>query len=151
MSARNPGGAEIRVSNPSKGLVTRIPSDQPPERKIPSAWVVAQNVRFDDGVIRNAPGYEDIEMLPTPTTPILGIFQEQLIESDKPPFKNPIIITGDKIYWVQRGVYTPPDIMTVGIPSEESFGSLVVVSATNGYIVPSGISSSESVSNVTIT
>lgn len=151
MSARNPNGADIKVSNPSKGLVTRIPSDQPSERKIPNAWVEASNVRFDDGVIRNAPGYEDILMLPIPETPILGIFQEQLLQADQPPFKNPIIITGDKIYWVQRATYTSPDILVLDIPSEESVSDIVVVAVGNGYIVPSSITSLESVPSITIT
>lgn len=151
MSSKGNSEVEVEVINPSKGLVTRVPSDQPTARKMSNAWTIAQNVRFDDGVIRNAPGYQDIEMLEVPSTPILGIFQEELLQSDRPPFKNPIIITEDKIYWVQRSVYTPPDILALDIRSEESVPSPVIVSAANGNIVPSSIASAESVPNPTIT
>lgn len=51
-AAPNLGRFEVIIRAPTLGLVTRVPGDQPD----PRAATVASNVRFDDGVIRNAPG-----------------------------------------------------------------------------------------------
>ncbi len=48
----NAGRFEVVIRAPTLGLVTRVPGDQPDVR----AATAASNVRFDDGVIRNAPG-----------------------------------------------------------------------------------------------
>lgn len=61
----------VKVKSPSKGLVTRWPSETadrfystPPDlatlqtgMALQRSWTVAQNVRFEDGVITAAPGY----------------------------------------------------------------------------------------------
>src|SRR5215469_2652345 len=68
----------VRVRAPSRGLVTRLPgesADLLPSKggvAIPSTLMslgsfqraasFASNVRFDNGVIRNAPGYESIQV-----------------------------------------------------------------------------------------
>src|SRR5437899_3239794 len=50
----------VKVKAPSRGLVTRWPSEtadacnSSPDNRV---WTVAQNVRFEDGVIAAAPGY----------------------------------------------------------------------------------------------
>lgn len=46
------GRFEVTIKSPTLGLVTRIPADQPDPRYA----AAASNVRFDDGVVRNAPG-----------------------------------------------------------------------------------------------
>src|SRR5437879_1603019 len=51
----------IRVKAPSRGLVTRWPSDSADllnPADLQRVCVEAQNVRFEDGVIAAAPGYE---------------------------------------------------------------------------------------------
>lgn len=52
VKAPNLGRFEVIIRAPTLGLVTRVPGDQPD----PRAATQASNVRFDDGVIRNAPG-----------------------------------------------------------------------------------------------
>lgn len=64
----------VRVRAPSRGLVTRWPSEsadllatQGVQYGVPGALnrsaVVASNVRYEDGVIANAPGYDRIELV----------------------------------------------------------------------------------------
>jgi len=54
----------VRVKAPSRGLVTRLPSELADKFKpndLNRTCVVAQNVRFEDGVAAAAPGFERIQ------------------------------------------------------------------------------------------
>ena len=63
------GRFEVTIKAPTLGLMTRIPSDQPDPRYA----AAASNVRFDDGVVRNAPGCAAV-IGPTPDSPVNLIF-----------------------------------------------------------------------------
>ena len=54
---------KVTVKAPSRGLVTRVPSelaDVMDEKDAKRPFVEAQNVRFEDGVVAAAPGYESV-------------------------------------------------------------------------------------------
>lgn len=64
------GRFEVIIKAPTLGLMTRIPGDQPDPRYATKA----SNVRFDDGVVRSAPGCSPI-LTPAPLdTPATLIF-----------------------------------------------------------------------------
>ncbi len=101
---RRKNAIELVVDSPSKGLITRVPSNQPrvsgPDKR---AIVVATNVRADDGVLRNAPGYERI--VPGPTnldSPANMIFQADIRSAHPEIRTTPIIGTGGKLFTVTR-------------------------------------------------
>lgn len=50
---RTAGQFEVVIDSPAVGLVTRIPEDQPDEKSASEA----SNVRFEEGVSKNAQGY----------------------------------------------------------------------------------------------
>lgn len=61
MRRRNP--VSVRVKAPSRGLVTRLPTELADTLKPGDAqrtFVAASNVRFEDGVVANAPGYSSM-------------------------------------------------------------------------------------------
>lgn len=90
-----------RVSAPSKGLITRIPSNvTSPDRR---AIVAGQNVRAERGVLSAAPGYErvvpDDENLDSPAN---LIFQANILNQDREIATTPFIGTGSRLYAVRR-------------------------------------------------
>lgn len=63
MHRKNP--LRVRVKAPSRGLVTRWPTNTADERNpedVKRAFVVAENVRFEDGVVSCAPGIERVSV-----------------------------------------------------------------------------------------
>ncbi len=65
---RRKNAISVRVRNPSRGLVTRLPSELADEMRqgdINRTFYVANNVRFEDGVVAAAPGYKRV-VLATP-------------------------------------------------------------------------------------
>lgn len=72
------GRFEIVIKAPTLGLVTRVPGDQPD----PRAATVASNVRFDDGVIRNAPGCAPLLLNATLDSEPTLIFQANVSPSN---------------------------------------------------------------------
>jgi hypothetical protein len=56
---RRVNSVEVDVKNPSRGLVTALPTDMA-QKRAERVVVVADNVRAENGVLRNAPGYEKI-------------------------------------------------------------------------------------------
>lgn len=72
------GRFEIVIKSPTLGLMTRVPADQPDPRYA----AMASNVRFDDGVIRNAPGCSPLITNPVLDTPANLIFQCSVAPSD---------------------------------------------------------------------
>lgn len=87
MIRRNP--ISIKVKAPSKGLVTRWPSDTadrfnstPPDTAtlqtgmaLQRCWSVAKNVRFEDGCIKTAPGYQSVSLSSSLLTNVLSHFR----------------------------------------------------------------------------
>jgi hypothetical protein len=62
---RRPTPMKVTVKAPSRGLVTRVPSelaDVMDEKDAKRPFVEAQNVRFEDGVVAAAPGYEKVTL-----------------------------------------------------------------------------------------
>lgn len=140
--ARRANAVEERVDNPSRGLVTRVPSDRPETAGMKGAFVEAQNMRFEDGVAKNAPGYEDILSPCTMDSPPNLIIQTPLMRNGTTTFRNPFIATEGKIYWLKRGSYTvgTGSILVCSIPSEESFG---IPSVGRAQMFPFTIASAE--------
>jgi hypothetical protein len=144
MRGRN--AISVEVVSPSKGLLTRIPSNQPSKVGVKGSFTVATNVRFDDGVVRNAPGFKQVKIFGELTGDVNLIVQDQLIESNFPPFKSPFLGTSDKIYWISRDVYVPPDILAYSILTAESLGTGSVSTPTAIVLDPDPILSQEFVS-----
>lgn len=93
------GNFEIIIKSPTLGLMTRVPGDQPDARYA----TAASNVRFDDGVIRNAPGAAAFITTPVLDSPANLIFQCTVSPGaggDK--LSAVIICTGQKIYSVRN-------------------------------------------------
>lgn len=77
----------VKIKAPSKGLVTRWPSETadrfyavPPDlatlqtgMALQRSWAVAQNVRFEDGVIAAAPGYIRCKLVETGSTLLAAV------------------------------------------------------------------------------
>lgn len=97
-------GFEIVVKAPTLGLNTRIPG-----RKIdPRAATAASNVRFDNGVASNAPGYGMLVTNPVlPKVPVL--FQQFLLNRGGRALASVVLGTQNKLYSVFRypESYTP--------------------------------------------
>lgn len=89
---------EITVTAPTLGLVTRIPSNQPDTR----AATVGINVRYDDGVIRNAPGFEIVALVPPVDSPV-NLIHQSVLTSFGVTTKRGFIATVSKIYLVGSG------------------------------------------------
>lgn len=136
--------AEVVIDAPSRGLVTRIPSNQPEKVNLKGGWEEATNVRFDDGVARNAPGFADIYAHCWPADDVNLIFQETLLSGTFPSFNLPFIGTESRLYVVRRAVYTPPNLMPCEISSAEAFGTPTVSIFSTTITVP-GIASAEGV------
>lgn len=98
---RRNNAVEVKVKGPFRGLQTRYPSNQPiPDDK---TIVVAENVRADRGVLRNAPGYERI--IPSPRnldTPANMIWQANLLDPDREMQTTPFVGTGSSLYTLRR-------------------------------------------------
>jgi hypothetical protein len=75
-----------QVSAPSKGLITRIPSNvTSPDRR---AIVAGENVRAERGVLSNAPGYERVISSPLNLdTPANLIFQANMSSIPTPKLR----------------------------------------------------------------
>lgn len=96
---------DIVIRAPTLGLATRTPSNQPKPRASSSA----SNVRFDQGVARNAEGYLRLITDPILDKPTFLFFQGQVSKDGRTLFPA-IIGTQNKIWSVLRFPvgYTPP-------------------------------------------
>jgi hypothetical protein len=63
---RRSNAKEIKVKNPGRGVLTRIPSNMP-VKQLGQYWTVAKNIRAQDQASEAAPGYERI--VPKGTAP----------------------------------------------------------------------------------
>lgn len=91
----------VKVKAPTLGLQTRIPSNNasPDHRAI----VIAENVRAERGVLRNAPGYERI--VPSPRnldTPANLLWQANLLDPDREIQTTPFVGTATSLYTMRR-------------------------------------------------
>jgi hypothetical protein len=90
-----------QVSVPSRGLITRIPSNvAAPDKR---AIVAGENVRAEEGVLSAAPGYERI--VPSPQnldSPANLIFQANILNQDPETRNLPYIGTESRLYTVLR-------------------------------------------------
>lgn len=92
---RQGGQFEIVIKCPTLGLMTRVPGDQPDARYA----AAASNVRFDDGVVRNAPGMSALLVSPILDSPANLIFQCSVTPSDSADKRTGVLIcTGQKLY-----------------------------------------------------
>ncbi len=90
---------EIVIKSPTLGLMTRVPGDQPDPRYA----CVASNVRFDDGVIRNAPGCSPLITSPVLDSPATLIFQCSTSPSTGAQKLSAVLICSEqKIYSLQN-------------------------------------------------
>lgn len=103
---RRTNAIEIEVVSPTKGLVTRIPSDQP-DKTAGRAMTVALNVRFEDGVMMAAPGMEPLLFCPADAlateAPAIFIAESNVVSDLAVVHSNaPILGTGQKLFWLDR-------------------------------------------------
>lgn len=107
---------EIVVRAPTLGLATRTPTNQsntPSNQAKVRASSAASNVRFDQGVARNAEGYLRLITDPILDKPTFLFFQGQVSQNGRTLFPA-IIGTQDKIWSVLRlpTDYVPPTCYT---------------------------------------
>jgi len=89
------GQFEIVIKSPTLGLMTRVPGDQPDPRYASAA----SNVRFDDGVIRSAPGCSPLLTSPILDSPAYLIFQANVNPGDGGDKRTGVLVcTKQKIY-----------------------------------------------------
>lgn len=90
----------IQVDAPARGVINRLP-DNIADKELKQAASYGENVRYEDGVTRNAPGYEVATIFPTINEPINLIFQAST--SNQSGFNtSPILGTTSKLYAVSR-------------------------------------------------
>lgn len=147
---RDKRSVSMEVVSPSRGLITRIPSNQPSKMGVKGSFTVAENIRFDDGVVRNGPGYKRVEVFGVIEGDINLIVQDSLIQSNFPPFNSPFIGTSSKLYYITRDEYNDPDILPLGIATAEAFGNPAVSTPTVIVLVPTSIMTLENVNTISI-
>ncbi len=103
---RRKNSIDIEIISPTKGVITRVPSNQA-EQKSGRAVTVGENMRFSDGVARNAPGYEKIFICPSTALDDVGapvsLFASNIV-SDLQSIANdaPILGTSQRIFRLDR-------------------------------------------------
>jgi hypothetical protein len=115
MRRRGRGTLAIRVAAPSKGLITRLPENIADKEK--RGLLKAINVRCEDGVLCNAPGYRSLPTSIPLDSPVNLIFQanikSQLTAVDE---RSPVVCTAGKVFAVSRREQideTPPNVPPV--------------------------------------
>lgn len=98
---RRSNAVNIKVEAPSKGLQTRLPSNQSsPDKR---AIVLGQNVRAEQGVLRSAPGYERIvTAIQNLDGPANLIWQANLLDADREVQTTPFVGTERSLYVLRR-------------------------------------------------
>lgn len=105
---RRSKAVEVEVKQPSRGLITRAPSDfanprqDQPNTDFLRAATEASNVRFEEGVATNAPGYERIVICPALDSPALLLHQANLIGLGPFDARACLIFTQGEVSIVQR-------------------------------------------------
>jgi hypothetical protein len=110
---------DVTIVAPTTGLVTRIPANQIDSR----AASVASNIRFDQGVARNAEGYGRLKLNPTIDGPTNLIFQGELAPKNGQRRIPAIVATAQRIWSVLRFPvgYAPPTVVGILDVSEDGF------------------------------
>jgi len=102
--ASAPDTFEKAVDSPSTGLVTRIPSKLAAKVKEASASE-AENVRFQDGVAKTAPGYERVVPTPSNLDSPANLIHQSQIEAGNEMDKQPAFVgTEGRVYRLRRGI-----------------------------------------------
>lgn len=106
MRRKGPQTFAIRIDAPCRGLITRLPADLADEQA-KRAMSFASNMRFDDGVMRNAPGHEIGQVFPLLESIPNLIFQAHI--SGEEGFDNsPIVGNESQLLAVSRQRNQPP-------------------------------------------
>lgn len=125
MRRKNP--LQLKVKAPSRGLVTRLPSDIADDfhPTTPTAagdaqrvCAVAQNVRFEDGVICNAPGYEKVALS---TALLAGMVSHWRLDE----------LTGNRADAFATNALTPTSHIGMGVAGK--IGNAAVVGYMGGF------------------
>jgi predicted phosphodiesterase len=99
---RRTNGTQLRVDAPSKGLITRLPSDLQDDGKA-QFLTVAENVRAEKGELQAAPGYERVHF---PEKQLDGevnlIHQPNLTSSDVEVERLPIVGTDGQLWTMKK-------------------------------------------------
>ena len=98
---RRSNAVSVKVDAPSLGLQTRLPSNlsSPDDRAV----VIAENVRAEQGVLRNAPGYERIvTAIRNLDGPANMIWQANLLDANPEVQKTPFIGTSTSLFTLRR-------------------------------------------------
>ena len=102
----------MRVEGPSKGLLTRPPSDQAALPHEGKHIILSQNIRAEKGALKNSPGVERVglkipaESATAITSEATLVHQPALVSSDVNAQTSPVIGTADRLYAVSRGSRT---------------------------------------------
>jgi hypothetical protein len=104
----------VRVKNPSRGLATRLPpnlADELFDGDQSRVCTVAQNVRFEDGVIKNAGGTARVTLSPALDTCLQKIHSSKLVDGS-----NPILLaTRGKVFSAVPAVVTTPGTFSLAL------------------------------------
>ncbi len=99
---RRSNGTQLRVDGPSKGLITRLPTDLEDDGKS-QFLTVAENVRAEKGELQAAPGYERVHL---PKNQLDGeanlIHQPNLTSSDVEVERLPIVGTDGQLWTMKK-------------------------------------------------
>ena len=103
---RRTNGTQLRVDAPSKGLITRLPSDLEDDAKA-QFLTAAENVRAEMGELRAAPGYERVHLPKNKLDSEANlIHQPNLTSSDEEVETQPIIGTDGQLWTMQKRART---------------------------------------------
>jgi len=120
---RKDGAFEAVITAPTLGLITRIPGNQID----PRTATVASNMRFDQGVARNAEGYGLLTTKPPLETQPSLIFQGELAPKNNQRQIPAIFATEQRLWSVLRWPvgYAPPTIVGIIDVTDTAFKSAV--------------------------
>lgn len=117
----------VRVKNPSRGLATRLPpnlADELFDGDQSRVATVAQNVRFEDGVIKSAPGLARVTLSLSLDSCLQRVYSSKLIDGS-----NPVLLA------TQGRVYSavPVNVTTPGTYQLTLTQRLTGATATDAY------------------
>lgn len=109
----------VAVTAPTAGIITRTPTDQAGRTTNNGCITAASNVRCDQGVLRNAPGYEACDTNIALDSPVNMIFQANLNPDDSIVVDNTVYIgTQNQLYSGKRQFTLPPPPPAITPPAD---------------------------------